>query len=203
MNTRTRGWLAVISMFSAILVLSCSKRGVEKQTYNSTGVVKTVDATRSTVTIDHRDIPGFMPAMEMEFPAANPTVIRGFASGDKVAFVLERTNGKVSLVGITKVAEAIPALNGEQLFASNCAECHGPKGEGAKKGISLLSGHALNHSEDEYEEQVIKGTPNKMPGFRDKFTDEQIATIVKYVRETIQKDSKKEVNNNHEHPQKP
>lgn len=70
----------------------------------------------------------------------------------------------------------------------NCAICHGEGSEGAKKGISLVKGHALDHSEAEYVEQVRNGEGKKMPAFSDKLSTGQIAEVVKFIRTDIQKD---------------
>jgi mono/diheme cytochrome c family protein len=187
-----------------MLAASCSKSvpansNAVKKVYNSTGVIKAIDVNTNKVTIDHKDIPGFMSAMEMTFPAENASVFDGFAVGDTVAFVLEKSGGKVSLVNMTKAAVTGPGANGERLFASNCAECHGAKGEGAKKGIPLISGHALAHSEEEYVQQVLNGKADKMPAFRDKLSDEQIDAIIKFVRTVIQADVKPEERKPHPH----
>lgn len=204
--------IAVIVVFAGFLAASCSKEAQtnanpsapvntasDKKTYNSTGVIKGIDANGLKVTIDHEDIPGFMSAMEMTFPAANAKVFDGFAVGDKVTFVLEKSGGKVALVSMAKVAGATAAINGDQVFASNCAECHGLKGEGAKKGIPLISGHALAHSEAEYVQQVMNGKANKMPAFHDKLSPDEVAAVVKYVRTVVQADVKPEERKPHQH----
>ena len=82
--------------------------------------------------------------------------------------------------------------NGGEIYKTNCAQCHGGLGEGAKKGISLLKGHALKHSEAEYIEQIADGDGKKMPAFKDKLSVEQIAAVVKFVREELQKDVSKD-----------
>lgn len=202
MKTRSKA-AAVIFTLAVIFAVSCSRNdGVNsdapKQNYNSTGVIRAIDAAALEITIDHEDIPGFMSAMEMDFTAASANVFNGFAAGDKVAFVLERTGGKVTLTSITKAGETA-SVNGAEVYASNCAECHGAKGEGAKKGIPLISGHALAHSEEEFVEQVANGEEKKMPAFRDKLSDDEIAAVVRFVREVIQKDVKKDGNTKHEH----
>jgi len=189
----------VTIVVTGILSVSCSNvspanstgttsanSAADKKTYNSTGVIKAFDPGALLVIIDHEDIPGFMSAMEMSFPVANAAVLNGIAAGDKVTFALENTGGKVSVVSMTKVAGAAAAINGEQLFAANCAECHGAKGEGLKKGIPLISGHALAHSEAEYVAQIENGKKDKMPAFHDKLSGDEIAAIVKHVRTVIQ-----------------
>ena len=76
--------------------------------------------------------------------------------------------------------------DGAELYKDNCARCHGDAGKGSKKGIPLISGHALHHTEQQYLEQVRDGKANKMPAFRDKSSAEEIDAIVKYVRNVMQ-----------------
>ena len=200
---RTSMWSLTIILI-CVFLQACSKGPGENPSpsvskYNSSGVVKGIDSAAHMVTLDHKDIPGYMSAMEMSFPVVNTTLLTGLAVGDNVAFDLERTGNKVSIVSITKMPGTVAVASGEQLFAANCAECHGAKGEGAKKGIPLISGHALAHSEEEYVQQVVSGKANKMPAFREKFTDDQIAAIVKYVRTVIQAEVKPEQRAHHDH----
>jgi Cu(I)/Ag(I) efflux system periplasmic protein CusF len=181
---------ALILTLVCLVAVSCSKTdpaasNTEKKIYNSTGVVKAVDLKNNKVTIDHQDIPGFMSAMEMTFSVASAPLLDGMAAGDRVAFSLERSGGKAAVINISKISET-PPVDGAAVFAGNCAKCHGPKGEGTKKGIPLISGHALAHTEEEYVQQVVNGKPNKMTAFRDKLTDKQIAAVVKHVRTVIQ-----------------
>lgn len=202
MITRSAG-PAMLATLICIFTVSCSKSGSissnsNNPTYSSTGIIKAIDTGNAKVTIDHQDIPGFMSAMEMEFPAKDASVFSGFSAGDKVAFSIVRTGSRVPLVSMTKASDT-PAIGGAEMFASSCAECHGNKGEGTKKGIPLISGHALAHSEKEFVEQVTNGKANKMPAFREKLTDEQIASVVRYVRDVIQKDLKKGADIKHKH----
>lgn len=197
-------YIATLVTIICIFAVSCSQNNsvdstAEKQAYNSTGVIRGIDTNTNEVTIDHKDIPGLMSPMVMDFAAAERSVFDGFAVGDTVEFVLERVRGKIVLVSMKKVAQPVAAISGEQLFAANCAECHGPKGEGAKKGIPLISGHALGHAEEEHLEQVEFGKKDKMPAFRDKLTPEQIREVVRFVRETLQKEARKDDNVKHDH----
>ena len=50
----------------------------------------------TVIVVNHENIPGLMPAMQMRFPLAAPGQARKFAPGDKIAFDLERQNLRVS-----------------------------------------------------------------------------------------------------------
>ena len=80
---------------------------------------------------------------------------------------------------------------GEALFAQNCAVCHGPgaKGDGpaaasmSRPPADLTSGHAVPHSNDDYQfwiENGIAGT--EMPAFGDTLDTNQIQDVIAYVR---------------------
>jgi len=157
------------------------------KTYKSVGIIKSIDPDGGKITLDHEDIPGYMGAMEMTEAVSDAKMLESFKAGDKVEFEIQRTNAKLLITSLTKIGE-VATLNGGEIYKTNCTECHGGLGEGAPKGVSLLKGHALNHSEKEYVEQVTNGEGKKMPAFKDKLSAEQISSVVKFVREELQKD---------------
>lgn len=196
---------AVLIFSIAVFAFACQTKNdanspltADKQTYKSVGVIKSVDTDAGKITIDHEDIPGYMTAMEMTEAVSDAKMLETIKVGDKVEFDLERTGSKLVITKLTKIGE-VAIINGGEIYKTNCAECHGGLGEGAIKGISLLKGHALKHSEKEYIERVLNGKGKKMPAFKDKLSAEQIATVVKYVREDLQKDVPKEEKPEHQH----
>lgn len=96
-------------------------------------------------------------------------------------------------------SEPARKLSGAEIYKTNCAECHGARGEGTDKGISFLEGHALHHKEDDFIRQVTDGEKDEMPAFKDKLTEEEIKSVVKYVREEIQKNASEKESNSHKH----
>lgn len=56
------------------------------QSYSARGVVKSVAADGTSITIAHEAIPGFMPAMTMSFEARSPDQLAGLKAGDCVTF---------------------------------------------------------------------------------------------------------------------
>lgn len=162
--------------------------------YQSKGVVKKVDMETGKLTVDHEDILGYMSAMEMTEPVKDKAMLETIKVGDKIDFEIERIGSNVTFTKLTKTGE-VAVINGAEIFKTSCSECHGEKGEGAKKGISLITGHALDHSEADFLKTVTngksEGKEHKMPAFKDKLSAEQIAEVVKYVRTEIQKDAVK------------
>lgn len=208
MGEKMKNNIKLFAIFFVLFLSSCTNQevlkpiqpvqNVDKKTYKSVGVIKKIDAENGKLTIDHEDIPGYMTAMEMNEPVSDKKMLETIKIGDKVEFEIERTGSKLVITKITKVGE-VAVLNGAEIYKTNCSECHGEKGEGAKKGISLITGHALDHSETEHITQVTDGESNKMPAFKDKLSTEQIAEVVKFVRNEIQKGAVRKESHSHSH----
>lgn len=175
---------------------------LETQTYRSVGVVKRVDMKESVITVDHEEIPGYMSPMEMTEPVAEPALLELVKAGDKVEFGILRTGSEIKYTSFKKIGE-VAFVNGADIYIANCAECHGAKGEGAETGIPFTSGHALDHSEADFVRTVTDGKAKKknkeMPPYRDELTTEQIATVVRFIREEIQKGIEKPKRHGHSH----
>lgn len=73
---------------------------------------------------------------------------------------------------------------GEQLYATSCARCHGPEGQGTPRGPSLNVKSFLSQTSDGAMQQIIRnGVPGTaMIGWGDRLTDEEILSIVAYLR---------------------
>lgn len=69
----------------------------EPKTYHGEGVVTKIvlenpyDKTLSSVELNHGEIVGLMPAMQMEFYVKEKSLLKGLKVGDKVDFTLEAT----------------------------------------------------------------------------------------------------------------
>ena len=70
--------------------------------------------------------------------------------------------------------------DGKALYAANCATCHGPDLKG-DKGPTLIGRSAMDLG---YVETRIKTGYGQMPGFKDKLTDEQVASIANFILKT-------------------
>jgi quinohemoprotein ethanol dehydrogenase len=76
-----------------------------------------------------------------------------------------------------------------ELFARNCAACHGPVGEGKQVGTlqvpTLRAGRAAEDTDARVLAQIHDGG-NGMPPFKFTLTDDQIQELLRFVREEIQ-----------------
>jgi Cu/Ag efflux protein CusF len=199
--------LVLILATISVSIASCNKqealtpvtpKQVAVQTYSGVGVIKNVDKDKGKLTIDHEDIKGYMSALEMDFLVSGRDLLETTKIGDKVEFEIERTGEKLVITKLTKIGE-VAVLKAAAIYKANCAECHGEKGEGAKKGISLIEGHALHHTEAEHIKQVTYGESEKMPAYKDKLTPSEIGAVVKFVRDTIQQGKSRDDSGKHKH----
>lgn len=83
---------------SAFAVSSC----FGSQTYEVTGLLLSADASRGTITVSCREIPGYMDAMVMSFPVKDAPFPKGFQVGVTVGFtwVVDRTSSYAENVRI-------------------------------------------------------------------------------------------------------
>ena len=94
--------------------------------------------------------------------------------------------------------------NGKQIYAKNCASCHGINLEGQNNWMSRLpdglmpapphdeTGHTWHHP-DRYlfmitkygiEEFIGEKYPNNMPAYKDILSDEEIIAVLSYIKST-------------------
>jgi mono/diheme cytochrome c family protein len=79
------------------------------------------------------------------------------------------------------------------VYGQNCTICHGDGAKGGTVDIegkklkvpSLIEGHALKHSDENYVKQITKGGEG-MPAFKDKLKPEEINELVRYIRQKFQ-----------------
>jgi protein SCO1/2 len=90
-----RGALAL----AAVLGL-CACDPMAGTAFDASGVVRAVRAEERSVTIEHGDIEGLMPAMTMSFDVADPALLDGIEPGQYVEFRLSRRGGKFAIVAL-------------------------------------------------------------------------------------------------------
>ena len=76
---------------------------------------------------------------------------------------------------------------GRNLFRANCAACHGPDGAGntrLAKSMKVTNLHSLvvQKKSDAQLSQVITNGAGDMPSFKDSLSDDQIRSLVAYLR---------------------
>ena len=75
---------------------------VAANTYKGVGVVKSINSKTPAIEIDHQDIEGLMPAMQMEFPVTDASLLNGIAVNDQIDFTIESTKDDMKVIAIKK-----------------------------------------------------------------------------------------------------
>ena len=90
---------------------------------------------------------------------------------------------------LVRAAQSGGTTNPQALFETNCASCHGAKGDGDTmigkqlQASDLRSPEIQKKTDAELTASILNGKNNKMPPFASKLKAEQIAALLKYVRE--------------------
>ena len=75
---------------------------VQTDSYRGVGVVKSLNPKLPGIEIDHEDIAGLMPAMQMEFPVTDGALLNGIAVNDRIDFTIENGTGEMRVTAIKK-----------------------------------------------------------------------------------------------------
>jgi Cu/Ag efflux protein CusF len=76
---------------------------VQTRSYEAVGTVKSIDLKLPAIEIDHQDIKGLMPAMQMQFHVKDKAILEGLAPEDRVSFTVESGVGGLKVVSIHKM----------------------------------------------------------------------------------------------------
>jgi len=95
---------------------------------------------------------------------------------------------KLAVVVVAMAIFALPLASfaadaAADVFKSKCAMCHGPDGKGKMAGTKDLgSADVQKLSYADLAATITNGKPPKMPAYKGKLTDDQIKSLVAYVR---------------------
>ena len=113
-----KGWLAV-SCLSLMFVYACGNEAphnpaststpasgpaaaVQTNQYKGEGVVKALNTKPPSIEINHGEIDGLMPAMQMEFPVIDANLLNGLAVNDRIDFTVENAPEGMKVVAIKR-----------------------------------------------------------------------------------------------------
>lgn len=75
---------------------------VQTNSYQGVGTVKSLNPKQPAIEIDHEEIVGLMPAMQMEFPVTESALLEGLAVNDRIDFTIENGTGEMKITAIKK-----------------------------------------------------------------------------------------------------
>ena len=129
-------------------------------------------------------------------------------------FIITHSNRLNASISLNPTDNSV-IKKGNQIYANNCASCHGVNLEGQKNWMSRLpdgfmpapphdeTGHTWHHP-DRYlfmvtkygiEEFIRENYPNNMPAYKDILSDEEIIAVLSYIKSTWPSKIKKIHNN--------
>ncbi|MBE2270478.1 MAG: cytochrome c [Anaerolinea sp.] len=74
-------------------------------------------------------------------------------------------------------------LQGEEVYQLNCQRCHHPQGQGYRRLFPNLASNQIVTGHDPIPMiQVVKNGRGAMPSFDEALTDEEIAAVLTYIR---------------------
>ncbi len=114
-------------------------------------------------------------------PGKDPVIV---LSRDGKSYLINAASHSIQETGQQTLSTGQPA-SGQQLFAENCAVCHGPAGQGKPAiGSRDLTNTVFQKStSDAHIGAVIRdGAGGKMPAFGAKLSADQISSLTAYVR---------------------
>ena len=74
----------------------------ETRSYPGVGIVKAINPKAPSIEIDHGDIEGLMPAMQMEFEVSDAALLNGLQVNDQIDFTIEDRTGIMKVTAIKK-----------------------------------------------------------------------------------------------------
>jgi len=108
-----RKFACVFCLSFGVLIATCTNKkeqtpegpaaAVQTKAYQGRGTVKGFDPKVPMIELDHEDIKGLMPAMEMQFHIKDKALLEGLSVGDRVEFTIESGVGGLRIVAIHKV----------------------------------------------------------------------------------------------------
>ena len=75
---------------------------VQANAYEGVGVVKSLNPKTPAIEIDHEEIVGLMPAMQMEFPVTEASLLNGIQVNDRIDFTIVDNTGEMKITAIKK-----------------------------------------------------------------------------------------------------
>ncbi len=89
--------IILILLILSMAALNCTDKEVDTnksspvivKTFNGRGIVKKIDKTKKSITIDHEEIKGLMEAMTMDFHVKDGSLLDSLKEGDKIEFTLQ------------------------------------------------------------------------------------------------------------------
>ena len=68
--------------------------------FEGIGIITGIEPETDSLTVDHEEIKGFMAAMEMAYPVAQPGLLDNLEAGDRIRFVIDKARNTITAVTV-------------------------------------------------------------------------------------------------------
>jgi Cu/Ag efflux protein CusF len=108
----------IVACVALIVFGACSKQSASKETptpivsgpaaavqsnsYQGVGIVRGLNPKAPAIEIEHEEIVGLMPGMQMEFPVTDGSLLNGLAVNDHIDFTVVNGTGQMKVTAIKK-----------------------------------------------------------------------------------------------------
>lgn len=89
-----------------LIVTACRGAAPASKQYQVVGQITALEPVKNEITVDHKDIPGFMPAMTMPYKVKDRSLLNGLQPGDLITATLVVKEGEAWLSAITRTGHA-------------------------------------------------------------------------------------------------
>jgi protein SCO1/2 len=113
--------LFALILFAALAGCACRAPAPAPRTFELKGQILAIDQARQEITVNHADIPGFMPAMTMPYKVRDASLLKGRTPGELIAatLVVEESDAYLQSIrheGIAALTDERPAARAMDLL---------------------------------------------------------------------------------------
>ena len=108
-------------LFAALAGFACRAPAPAPRTYELKGQILAIDQARQEITVNHADIPGFMPAMTMPYKVRDANLLKGRTPGELIGatLVVEESDAYLQSIrheGVAALPDERPAARAMDLL---------------------------------------------------------------------------------------
>jgi cytochrome c oxidase cbb3-type subunit III len=100
---------------------------------------------------------------------------------DKMTDHQQRFAATAAPVAVAQIPEQERVHAGQELFAKDCAMCHGAEGSGGIGSNLTATDYHFGHQPSEVSDSIRSGRPGGMPAFGQQYSAEQVENLTRFV----------------------
>ena len=157
--TKKISFMAVAASLAALFFAACNKTDApnsEPRVFEIRGIVRGVDQNEKTMTVEHEDVPGLMPAMTMPFYVKEPKPLDAMAVGDAIEMrfvITDKDSWVESARKISRESVKLPTPKPEQ------SETPASNVQRIREGDKMPEFHLTDQKNREVTLETFKGEP--------------------------------------------